>query len=75
MKVEIKTKLPTKNQTRRPDSVFKYCPECRSPNIVKVDGEVICTYCDWNSIASSAECSHGLFSFEPRLLKAKRGCQ
>lgn len=30
--------------------VFNSCPRCISPNVLKLDGEVVCTYCGWDSV-------------------------
>jgi len=30
--------------------VFHSCPRCISPNVVKLDGEVFCSYCGWDSV-------------------------
>lgn len=35
---------------RKPANVFKSCPKCESPNLIKFDAEAFCSYCDWNSI-------------------------
>ena len=40
----------SKRSARRAADIFKSCPRCQSPNVVKVDDDVICTYCDWCSV-------------------------
>ncbi len=62
MDLQISPKIPTKNQSRKPAAVFKSCPKCASPNLLKCDGEVLCTYCDWNSVEVSVQCASGWFS-------------
>ncbi len=32
---------------------FKECPACESRNVFDFEGEVFCSYCDWNSIEAS----------------------
>ena len=32
---------------------FKQCPACDSRNVFDFEGEVFCSYCDWNSIEAS----------------------
>jgi hypothetical protein len=32
---------------------FKQCPACESRNVFDFEGEVFCSYCDWNSIEAS----------------------
>lgn len=34
---------------------FKQCPSCDSPNLIKFEGESICSYCGWDSIALRVE--------------------
>jgi len=40
---------------KRPTQVFKKCPECESPNLLHFEGEVLCTYCSWDSIEINVE--------------------
>ncbi|HLE00647.1 MAG TPA: hypothetical protein VJB59_10340 [Bdellovibrionota bacterium] len=46
-----------KGRARRAADVFKTCPRCESPNIIKVDDDVICAYCDWCSVDLDAPIS------------------
>lgn len=40
---------------RRPADAFNECPQCDSPNLMKFEGEAICGYCGWDSIALRVE--------------------
>lgn len=42
-------------RNRTPAEAFKQCPACESPNLIKFEGDVICGYCDWNSIGLRVE--------------------
>lgn len=39
-----------RQSVRKPASVFKSCPHCDSPNLIKFEGQALCSYCDWSSI-------------------------
>jgi hypothetical protein len=41
---------------RKPADVFYTCPSCLCTNLLKLEGEVFCTKCKWNSIAIHEEC-------------------
>lgn len=43
------------SKTKTPSSVFKSCPSCDSPNLLKFEGEAFCDYCGWDSIALRVE--------------------
>ncbi|MBI3556169.1 MAG: hypothetical protein HY074_07890 [Deltaproteobacteria bacterium] len=48
----MKTKFQTKQSlVKTPAAVFRCCPECESPNLMTFEGEVICDFCGWDSIA------------------------
>lgn len=53
---------------KAPASVFTKCLECESPNIVKRDGHVFCTYCKWNSVRAYEELAVDMFGFDSDLL-------
>ena len=48
--------------SRRAVDVFKCCPRCESPNILNVDEDVFCTFCDWSSVTIDASTENGDFS-------------
>ncbi len=55
-------------KARKPSDVFTQCPACASPNIFASDGDVFCTYCDWNSITLRADAQFDLLHlYEPGL--------
>lgn len=43
-----------KRRSRKAVDVFKRCPRCESPNLLKVEEDVLCTYCDWSSVSVDA---------------------
>ena len=45
---------------RKPAHVFKSCPQCESPNLVKFDDDVFCAYCSWDSVLLLSEESFSL---------------
>ena len=45
-----------------PSDVFKKCPECQERNLLRFDGEALCTRCDWSSISSTLD-AIGMFAF------------
>lgn len=47
----IKGKKPLKN----PITVFSRCPSCGAKNLLKVDVDVICTVCAWNSMSAHVD--------------------
>ncbi|MBS1983087.1 MAG: hypothetical protein JST16_02850 [Bdellovibrionales bacterium] len=60
LKLECSTALeldPTmpKKKIKKPSEVFDQCPHCRSRNILKIDEEVLCNSCGWNSVFVHAE--------------------
>lgn len=40
-----------KNRCRKPSDIYEHCPACNSKNIYKLDVDVVCFNCDWNSTA------------------------
>lgn len=36
---------------RQAANIFRHCPRCNSPNVIRVEGEVICSYCGWESLS------------------------
>ncbi len=40
-----------KEPKKRAADLFKNCPLCGDCSLIKVSGDVICSQCDWNSIA------------------------
>ena len=52
-------------RVKTPASVFKKCPSCESPNLMKCDSEAFCTYCDWNSVAAHESCLDDFFMKNP----------
>ena len=44
-----------KKKIKKPSEVFDQCPHCRSRNILKIDEEVLCNSCGWNSVFVHAE--------------------
>ena len=62
MELENDTKSSiTVASTREPGKIFKFCPRCRSPNLLKFDGEVFCNYCSWDSVLLQVECKDAAF--------------
>ncbi len=45
-----------------PSDIFKVCPECDGTNLLRFDGEALCTWCDWNSISFTLD-AIGIFAF------------
>lgn len=45
-----------KIKVKKPSEVYDKCPHCRSVNILKLDEEVLCNSCGWNSVAIHVEC-------------------
>lgn len=41
-------------RARKASEVFHRCPRCESPNVFTLDGEVFCSYCNWNSVGIDA---------------------
>ena len=37
---------------RRPSQVYQQCPACKTKNLIRMDIDVLCAECDWNSIES-----------------------
>ena len=57
-----------RRNTRKPSDVFTQCPACESPNIFAFEGDVFCTYCDWNTIILRADAMFdSLHLYEPGL--------
>ena len=52
MKVEI---VMNSLNVANPGTVFRACPKCKSLNLLKYEGEVMCTGCDWDSIGLHVE--------------------
>lgn len=44
-----------RKRSRRPADAFNQCPQCDSPNLMKFEGDAICGYCGWDSIALRVE--------------------
>lgn len=43
--------------SKKASKIFKKCPRCQSPNVLIVEGDVLCTYCDWCSVDLDAPAS------------------
>ena len=42
-------------QCRRPADVFKKCPRCGCAEMIRVEGDVLCSNCTWDSITLYAD--------------------
>ena len=63
---------PKSKKARRPSDVFTQCPSCASPNIIPFEGDVFCTYCDWNSVSLRADAQFdSLQLYEPGLASVR----
>ncbi len=51
--------VKTHSLVKQAAKVFQNCPCCKSPNLIKFEGEAICFYCDWNSAEITGELSRG----------------
>ncbi len=52
----MKSCVSKKRKSRRvPSDKFRECPCCHDPNLLREDGEAICSRCDWNSISSTLD--------------------
>jgi len=60
-------KLQNQKPVRKPANVFKTCPCCASPNLIKVVGQLLCGYCDWTSV-------HSYVDARIDMQKLERGC-
>jgi len=38
-----------------PSDAFTRCPHCEAGKLLRFDGEVFCTRCDWSSISSTLD--------------------
>lgn len=71
MKNALKLNL-RQRKPRKPSDVFTQCPACASPNIFAFEGDVFCTYCDWNSIILRADAQFdSLHLYEPGLASVR----
>ena len=52
MKVEIVLRSPN---VESPIYVYRACPCCGDKGLLRFDGEVLCTRCDWDSIGLHVE--------------------
>ncbi|MGK5086892.1 hypothetical protein WDW86_04990 [Bdellovibrionota bacterium FG-2] len=53
--------------TKLPSEVFKECPRCESPKLLRFEGEVFCLCCDWDSIKLHMDCQmSGYHLLNPR---------
>ena len=57
---------------RKPVDSFLHCPYCDCKDLIPLDEDVMCSRCDWNSIASNAQlqCDYGLME-DPGFLEEK----
>ena len=55
MKNTIKKRIGQRNTRRikeiNPFKKFKSCPRCGEKELLKIDEQVICMECDWNSVS------------------------
>ena len=49
--------------SRVPSDVFRQCPHCHHQNLLRMDGEALCTRCDWTSISATLD-AIGLRAFQ-----------
>ena len=47
-----------------PTKIFHSCPRCLSPNVLKLDGEVLCTYCEWDTVGLQASLQNPTRTFK-----------
>lgn len=48
-----------RSRVKKGSEVFSSCPACESPNLIKFEDEVICSYCSWDSISIRVEARFG----------------
>lgn len=53
MKIELLTKTEqiTVKRRTRPVDYFKKCPKCGEKELIHVEADLLCTSCDWDSLA------------------------
>lgn len=62
--MKTENEIQTKTTVKVPASVFKVCPQCRSPNLIQFDGEVFCGFCSWDSVLLHEECRQTAFFYQ-----------
>lgn len=53
MRIERRAVQTAKQSNRPAAGVFKLCPRCASPNVLKFEGEIFCNFCGWDSVQLS----------------------
>ncbi len=51
-------------RAKSPAEAFKQCPACESPNLIKFEGDALCSYCGWDSIALRVEARFAARQFQ-----------
>lgn len=53
MKMQLRTieRLDKKAKRIKPVDYFRKCPKCASPDLIHLHPDVLCSSCDWDSLA------------------------
>ena len=52
----MSTKTRKKRPPHRPSDIFSVCPQCESKELLKLEVDVMCLDCSWNSAKAYVDC-------------------